>query len=114
MTGSFGERLRKMRTFRGLNQTGLAELVGVSGSSISLLESGRRLPGYRMLLRLSQALGVTVGFLCGDEAAPMPEPFNSMLHGLSPGDLHQVLYYASFLSRQSRNVSDTLRKEQNT
>ena len=40
----FGNRLRELRTRKGLSQQQLAEIMAVSRASIAMYESGRRLP----------------------------------------------------------------------
>ncbi|HLU31618.1 MAG TPA: helix-turn-helix domain-containing protein [Acidimicrobiia bacterium] len=54
------EGLRRVRTERGLTQTEVARLAGVSPSAISQAESGYRGLGIDTLLTLSEALGVSL------------------------------------------------------
>jgi transcriptional regulator with XRE-family HTH domain len=55
----FAATLVRLREEAGLSQGELALIAGIYGSQVSLLESGRRLPGYQMLLKLSAGLGVS-------------------------------------------------------
>ncbi|MCU0726455.1 MAG: LexA family transcriptional regulator [Planctomycetes bacterium] len=56
---TFADHLREARRRSGLTQTDLAERAGLTGSYISLLESGKKPPpSDRVLSRLSRALGV--------------------------------------------------------
>ena len=57
-TGFVSERLTEVREARGLNQSELAELVGVKRASISHYEAGKRSPGTETLGKLANALGV--------------------------------------------------------
>jgi len=59
----FGERIRQLRTSKGLTQEELAEAVGVSTDFISLIERGERAPSFENLERLAEALGVNVAEL---------------------------------------------------
>lgn len=52
----FGQRLRELRTARGLSQTALAGLCGSNHPFISELERGVKVPSLTMILRLAQAL----------------------------------------------------------
>jgi transcriptional regulator with XRE-family HTH domain len=52
----FGQRLRELRTERGLSQTALANLCGSNHPFISELERGVKVPSLTMILRLAEAL----------------------------------------------------------
>jgi transcriptional regulator with XRE-family HTH domain len=70
--GGFGQQLQRLRTRARLNQEGLAGLSGVSVHLIQSLEQGRASnPTLRTLLRLAEALGVTVAELL-ERVAPDP------------------------------------------
>jgi transcriptional regulator with XRE-family HTH domain/KaiC/GvpD/RAD55 family RecA-like ATPase len=62
-TGWFdlGLRLREFRIKRGLSQTELAKLTGVTPSSISQIESNLIYPSLPGLLKIAEVLGVEVG-----------------------------------------------------
>ena len=59
----FGNRLRELRTRKGLSQQQLAEMMAVSRASIAMYESGRRLPDVGTISRLADCLGVDVPIL---------------------------------------------------
>ena len=50
---TFGERLRKLRTSRGLTQAKLAEELGVSMNIVSIWELGKRMPEEKTLTKLA-------------------------------------------------------------
>jgi transcriptional regulator with XRE-family HTH domain len=54
-----GTRIRARRTLRGLRQTDLARMVGVSPSYLNLIEHNRRKVSAPLLGALAQALGVS-------------------------------------------------------
>lgn len=62
-TGWFdlGLRLREFRIKRGLSQTELAKLTGVTPSSISQIESNLIYPSLPALLKIAEVLGIEVG-----------------------------------------------------
>jgi transcriptional regulator with XRE-family HTH domain len=66
--GRLAERLRRLRTERGLTLDALAGRTGVSRSMISLVERGESSPTAAVLDRLSAGLGVTLAALFADEA----------------------------------------------
>ena len=57
-TGFVSERLTEVREARGLNQSELAEKVGVNRASISHYEAGKRSPETETLRKLANVLGV--------------------------------------------------------
>jgi transcriptional regulator with XRE-family HTH domain len=56
----FGENLKKRRTFKGLSQAKLAELLDISSNFISDIEAGKRWVSSDTLVNLAAALGVEV------------------------------------------------------
>ena len=73
MSTTLGKRIRDMRKAKGLNQTALAKLAGISQGSISWIEKGEtRLLRADTLLALAKALSVNVDFLRDGTATPVP------------------------------------------
>ena len=66
----FGRRIKMMRTLLGMTQLDLAKKLGVTTQAITTYEKGKREPGFRNLIGLSQALGVSVDWLIGNEPPP--------------------------------------------
>lgn len=67
-------RLVEARKQLGVSQTRLAEMMDVSQGAVSAWERGERDPGSEMIARLSDALGVTAGWLLGaDEGTGDPQ-----------------------------------------
>ncbi len=60
MNPDTGERVRALRTARGIAQADLAATIGVSKSYLSHIEAGRRPVTSAMLEKIAQALGVDV------------------------------------------------------
>jgi transcriptional regulator with XRE-family HTH domain len=56
----FGVRLRRWRRQRGLSQLALAGRVATTARHLSFLETGRSRPSRSMVLRLGEALGVSL------------------------------------------------------
>jgi transcriptional regulator with XRE-family HTH domain/KaiC/GvpD/RAD55 family RecA-like ATPase len=63
-----GTRLRELRTKRGLSQTELAKLVGVTSSTISQVESNSIYPSLPALLKMAEVLSVEVNAFFQDTA----------------------------------------------
>jgi transcriptional regulator with XRE-family HTH domain/KaiC/GvpD/RAD55 family RecA-like ATPase len=73
-----GTRLRDLRTKRGLPQKELADLVGVTSSTISQIESNLIHPSLPALLKLAEVLSVDVSSLFRDPAQPAGRPVFSI------------------------------------
>ncbi|MGW0876751.1 helix-turn-helix domain-containing protein [Streptomyces sp. NPDC002755] len=67
-----GDRLRNLRTARGLTLRALAQLVGVSPTLLSQVERGITDPSLNTLRRLSDAFGLHVADLLIAEPAASP------------------------------------------
>jgi transcriptional regulator with XRE-family HTH domain/KaiC/GvpD/RAD55 family RecA-like ATPase len=63
-----GMRLKELRTKRGFSQTELAELVGVTPSTISQVESNLIYPSLPPLLKMAEVLGVEVSSFFQEKA----------------------------------------------
>ena len=63
-----GERLRKLRIEKGLNQQDLADMVGVSKSSISCYEKETRSPKSETIIDFIQIFGVNADYLLGSDS----------------------------------------------
>lgn len=68
-----GERVRQIRTERGLALDALADVSGVSRSMISLIERGESSPTAVLLEKLATGLGVSLASLF-EATAPPREP----------------------------------------
>jgi transcriptional regulator with XRE-family HTH domain len=72
---SVGPRLRALRQRRGTTLTQLAEITGISVSTLSRLESGGRKPTLELLLPLARAYQVPL-----DELVDAPTPGDPRVH----------------------------------
>ncbi|HET9142304.1 helix-turn-helix transcriptional regulator [Actinophytocola sp.] len=98
----FGARLRHWRAHHGISQLALAAKVGTTARHLSFLETGRSRPSRHMVLRLGEALGVTLrernqllhaaglsatypqAQLDGPDLAPFRTALDSLLHAHLP------------------------------
>ena len=63
------ENLRELRELRGLTQSELGRLAGIAPGSVSHFETGQRVPSVESLVKLADALSVSVDALLGRQAA---------------------------------------------
>ncbi len=61
----FSERLQELMFEKDLNQSELAEKIGVKSSTISRYLSGQKIPEVEILVRLADYFNCTVDFLIG-------------------------------------------------
>lgn len=75
----FSERLKTIRTKKGLSQADLAKAVGVSAATISSYETpnGTKIPALDKAAAIAKALEVSLDWLCGAD-----ETKNEKLDGL--------------------------------
>lgn len=66
MSETFGNRLKQLRKSKGLNQTQLAEKIGVSLLTLFRWEKGERAPRVDEVKALAKALGVSEADLLND------------------------------------------------
>lgn len=62
------EKIIKIRTSRGLNQTKFAKLIGVSHTAISNIEIGLRQPSLSLIHKISSVFNVDIETLLDDKA----------------------------------------------
>ena len=74
MTVNFAERLRKLRTEKGISQQQLAAKMVVDRSSIARWENGTRSPDITLMPRLAECLGVDVSDLLNDGSTELVIP----------------------------------------
>jgi transcriptional regulator with XRE-family HTH domain len=80
MKKSFGEQLRSERKKQGISVETLANACGISRSYIILIEGGKRLPGKKVLPKISAALNlsmtVVLNWYLQDVSAKMKKSLN--------------------------------------
>ncbi|MFZ3209501.1 MAG: helix-turn-helix transcriptional regulator [Geobacteraceae bacterium] len=80
-----GKRLKQLRTERGITQKELAARVrgGLDYTYIGKIERGEQLPSLKILIKISEALALPVGYFFQDEAATIAREISaSALGGL--------------------------------
>ncbi|MZE79992.1 helix-turn-helix domain-containing protein [Streptomyces xinghaiensis] len=91
MLAAVGPRLRGVRERRGLTLADVSRATGISTSTLSRAETGRRKPTLEVLLRLAKEFAVSLDELAGTApapaAAPVPAagPRGTARHGFGDG-----------------------------
>lgn len=105
------ERLRELRLKRGMTQTQVGDLIGVSCVTIGRYEAGEREPSNAKIAALADYFGVSVDYLMGHDeqlqSSPSPadrqrRDVEAMLRAMSEADLEKVYDYARFITRDKK------------
>lgn len=64
---SFCERLKELRTEKGLSQDQLAKKIGLTHTAIGLWELGKRVPNLNAVIMLAKFFEVSLGYMAGIE-----------------------------------------------
>ena len=68
---SLGKNIKKYRVLQGMRQEDLAEVCDCSNSHIGQIENARGIPSLEMVVRIANALEVTVDqLLCSSYSSP--------------------------------------------
>lgn len=70
---TIGERIKKIRTSYGLSTYNLSQMTGISQSTISKLENGKRKADSEILEKIALALNVSVDRLSGESVSSIIE-----------------------------------------
>lgn len=72
----FAQRLKRLRIESGISQIKVAEQIGVSNTTLSQYESGKRMPCFDVLCALAKLYSVTTDFLLGAEERDETQPLS--------------------------------------
>lgn len=81
-----GQKLRTERLRRGLTQSDMGEMMGLSTSYISSLERGQRRISWNVGKKLHQCFGISYDYIM--EAGAQPSPYGDLLREPSDQELH--------------------------
>lgn len=110
-----GEVIRSLRGSAGLSQQQLADLVKISPSSLSLIESGRREPTVRLMRDLARALEIPVAALLvvaltdtGEDEVPLApreaEKLKALAESLLMAAQHAIVLRRLQTAREQRSA----------
>ena len=112
MASTVGERLKEIRTAKGISQYKLSKMSGISQSAISTLESSTKSPTTDTVERLASVLGITVAELMGETVETRKPTDDEIKFALFGGDqeitdeqFEEVKRYALYLKERRRNDS---------
>lgn len=112
---TFGEKLKRCRTDKGLTQDELAEILYVSRTAVSKWESGRGFPNIESLKAISKYFAVTVDdLLSGDELITLAQEeqkqkenhIKDMIFGLLDCSMALMLFLPFFAQNIGSSIQD--------
>ena len=71
---SIADRLRDLRSRKGVSQDEASEACGISRIALARYETGARSPRPEITVKLADYYGVTVDYLMGRDDIPAPQP----------------------------------------
>lgn len=77
---SFSIKLNELRNTNGLSLSELGDKLNISGQAISLLEKGKRLPSFDVLMSISDYFNVSLDYLVGRKSKEKNYKNNSNFH----------------------------------
>ena len=104
-----GKRLKEIRMKRGMSQQKLGDLIGVTKVSICGYENGTRVPTIDNLIKLSDALNVTVDYLLGREVSITNEETRSYVGSISYEDVDLIMELRHYPNLYSKILKDIKR-----
>lgn len=101
------QRMKELRKSAGLTMRELGQKVGVTESTVSLYESGKREPSQTVLKALADALDCSVDYLLGVDEKPVDmTDFTFAMHGaerdLTDHDKEMLLQMARKLAEANK------------
>ena len=98
-----GNRIRKTRMNCGITQEKLAEMVDISTNFMSLIENGRNM-SVETLVKIADALGVTVDYLLSDTMEVQGDKImNQIAQNLSTLSDDEKLFFLNVI-KQKKNI----------
>ena len=99
----FGERLRKARIDKGMNQEELADAIGLTQASISQFEKGLRMPTPANIRKFAQILNIREEDLAGQNQGDFEKTLLMRnIRGLSPDSINKINEYAAMIKRDEQ------------
>ena len=102
----FGERVRQARRAKEISQVQLAEMVQISVSHMSDIETGKTNISLDVFTRIRDALNVSADWLLSRETAALDEEFSILLSDCSPSEKRLILGMAREMKKGLRTNMD--------
>lgn len=98
----FAQRLKKLRTDRGLSTRALGEEIGTSNATISRYETGKRDPDLVLVHNIAKYFGVSIEYLCGEDINSDKANLEGIFKKLSEESKKDLIKYATYLLEKEK------------
>ena len=118
MNNKFCEVLKKLRISRGVTQSELAKVLGVSPSTVGMYENGQREPNFEIEEKIADYFNVTLDYLRGksekntsdDAKTAVDMMLNGKIASLNQKNQGLLMsYYQALLDTQNEDLKDRLK-----
>ncbi len=104
MKHNIGKKIRELRTQKGIKQSELAEILGISTSAVGMYEQNRREPDITALKTISEYFGVSLDYLLSNDGVSEQKE--------NPADEGEIAEDVVIYHRDGKTVRRTFTKEQ--
>ena len=113
----FAERLKALRTEKGLTQVELAEMLGVSKGTVGMWETGKRMPSFETVDEMTTIFDKRMDYILGytdDGSSPIPtdKEINQLALWLIEDDYTELVYKLLSLDNYGQRAVESLIKEE--
>lgn len=113
----FAERLKALRTEKGLTQVELAEKLGVSKGTVGMWETGKRMPSFETVDEMTSIFDKRMDYILGytdDGSSPIPtdKEINQLALWLIEDDYTELVYKLLSLDNYGKRAVESLIKEE--
>jgi len=98
---TFGQRLRLLREEKKMVQKEIADLLGVSQSTIGKYETDQRTPSPKAIIKLAVFFDVSTDFLLGH--SDIRNPLKSHYSGLPKEAIKEIEEYRKYIEHKYKN-----------
>ena len=93
----FAQRLKKLRTEKGLSTRALGEIIGTSHATISRYETGKRDPDLLLVNNIATYFNVSIEYLCGEDINSELDNLVATYNKLSDEAKREAIKYVTYL-----------------
>ncbi len=113
----FAERLKALRTEKGLTQVELAEKLGVSKGTVGMWETGKRMPSFETLDDMTSIFDKRMDYILGysdDGSSPIltDKEINQLGLWMIEDDYTELVYKLLSLDHHGQRAVESLIKEE--
>lgn len=108
------EKIKELRSNKGISQKKLADAIGVAQSSINYWEKGQRTPSVAAAQKLADYFNITLDELY--DIDNIPESVNTLVAHFdgdeyTEEELRQIKFFAQYLKTLRQKESDSTKKD---